>query len=115
MTAKFYGLKSPVPYRWMKYATKQLHYGMNFAYGGTGVFNTLTPEPNMTTQIDIFQNLLKDSVYKRNDLLSSLFVVSLAGNDYSTYTTTGGSEQVIMMTSSQLTCLENFLLRFSRN
>lgn len=91
--AKFYGLKSPVPYRWMKYASNQLHYGMNFAYGGTGVFDTLTPEPNMTTQIDIFEKLLKDSVYKRSDLLSSLFVVSVAGNDYSTYTTTGGSDQ----------------------
>lgn len=98
----------------MNYASKQLHYGMNFAYGGTGVFNTLTPEPNMTTQIDIFEKLLKDSVYKRSELLSSLFVVSVAGNDYSTYTTTGGSEQVIIpfffcviwiTMTSQLTCL----------
>lgn len=93
-TAKFYGIKSPIAYRWMKYAGKRLRYGVNFAYGGTGVFDTLAFEPNMTTQIDFFEKLLKDSVYNKSDLQSALFLVTLAGNDYSAYTTRGGTDQV---------------------
>lgn len=53
---------------------------MNFAYGGTGVF---TERPNMTTQIDYFEYVLKQSVYTDSELNSSMAFVSLAGNDYS--------------------------------
>ncbi|XP_060201217.1 GDSL esterase/lipase At5g03610-like [Lycium barbarum] len=91
--AKFLGVKSPIPYRWMKYATNRLRYGVNFAYGGTGVFNTLAPEPNMTTQIDFFQKLMADSVYTKADVQSSLFLLSLAGNDYGAYLSNGGTAQ----------------------
>ncbi|KAM3324956.1 GDSL esterase/lipase [Capsicum chacoense] len=92
--AKFFGVKSPVPYRWMRYATNRLRYGVNFAYGGTGVFNTLVPEPNMTTQIDFFQKLMAESVYTKADIEeSSLLLLSLAGNDYGAYLATGGTVQ----------------------
>ncbi|WMV44479.1 hypothetical protein MTR67_037864 [Solanum verrucosum] len=94
--AKFLGLKSPVPYRWMKYATNRLRNGINFAYGGTGVFNTTVPEPNMTTQIDFFQKLMAESVYTRADIEQySLFLLSLAGNDYGAYLANGGTVQDI--------------------
>ncbi|XP_055812276.1 GDSL esterase/lipase At5g03610-like isoform X1 [Solanum dulcamara] len=94
--ARFLGVKSPVPYRWMKYATKRLRYGINFAYGGTGVFNTRVPEPNMTTQIDFFQKLMAESVYTKADIVqSSLFLLSLAGNDYGAYLSKGGTVQDI--------------------
>ncbi|CAA7034018.1 unnamed protein product [Microthlaspi erraticum] len=63
---------------------KRLQYGMNFAYGGTGVFNTQVTFPNMTTQINLFEQLLGD-VYSPSDLSSSLALVSVAGNDYSDY------------------------------
>lgn len=83
--AKLLRIKSPIPYFWKDYAgKKRLMYGMNFAYGGTGVFNTQTPLPNMTTQIDFFEQLLGD-VYSSSDLSSSLALMSVAGNDYSSY------------------------------
>ncbi|XP_027175483.1 GDSL esterase/lipase At5g03610 [Coffea eugenioides] len=91
--AKFYGMKSPVAYRWIKYAGNRLRYGVNFAYGGTGVFDTLVLEPNMTTQIDFFEKLLKDLVYNKTDLDSSLFLVTVAGNDYGAYNAKGGTAQ----------------------
>lgn len=68
--------------------------GMNFAYGGTGVFPTLAPDPNMTTQIDFFQDIINKKIYSGSDLCSSMALVSVAGNDYSTYATTNGSPQV---------------------
>jgi len=85
--AKFVGIKSPIPYFWKDYAgKKRLQYGMNFAYGGTGVFNTQTPLPNMTTQIDIFQNILTTGdIYYPPELTSSVALVSVAGNDYSNF------------------------------
>nr|GMC88937.1 GDSL esterase/lipase At5g03610-like [Ipomoea batatas] len=89
--AKLLGLKSPIPFKWIKYAMHRLEYGMNFAYGGTGVFDTLVAAPNMTTQIDILEKLIKDSVYTKKDLESSLFLVSVAGNDYAYYIATGGT------------------------
>ncbi|XP_057466933.1 GDSL esterase/lipase At5g03610-like [Actinidia eriantha] len=95
--AKHLGLKSPIPYRWRKYGANKVWYGMNFAYGGTGVFNTLVLDPNMTTQIDFFQNLIKDSVYKRRDLKSSLALVTLSGNDYSAFLANGGTAQDLIL------------------
>lgn len=85
--AKFVGIKSPIPYFWKDYAgKKRLQYGMNFAYGGTGVFNTQVPLPNMTTQIDFFQNILTaGDIYSSSDFSSSVALVSVAGNDYSTF------------------------------
>ncbi|XP_074269044.1 GDSL esterase/lipase At5g03610-like [Silene latifolia] len=89
--ARSLGLKSPIAYRWRKYMKRQLKYGMNFAYGGTGVFDTMAPYPNMTTQIDFFQRLVNESVFTHSDLQNSVAHVSLAGNDYSNYLAKGGS------------------------
>ncbi|KAF7148424.1 hypothetical protein RHSIM_Rhsim03G0077900 [Rhododendron simsii] len=92
--AKYLGLKSPIPYRWRKYAPNRLRYGINFAYGGTGVFKTLVMDPNMTTQIDFFQNLINESVYSKGDLQSSLALLSIAGNDYGAFLSKGGTAQI---------------------
>ncbi|XP_023637165.1 GDSL esterase/lipase At5g03610 isoform X2 [Capsella rubella] len=92
--AQAMGIKSPIPYVSKESVGKeQLQYGMNFAYGGTGVFTTLTPLPNMTTQIDFFQKLLTTSgnIYSPSDLNSSIALVSVAGNDYSYYYIRNGS------------------------
>ncbi|KAI6697873.1 hypothetical protein NL676_017992 [Syzygium grande] len=85
------GVRSPIPYRWRKVGSKYVKYGMNFAYGGTGVFDTLFSQPNMTLQIDRFQQLITQSVYTGPDLQSSLALVTNSGNDYSTYLAKGGS------------------------
>ncbi|KAA8516700.1 hypothetical protein F0562_016794 [Nyssa sinensis] len=90
--ARFVGVKSPVTYRWRKYGGKRLRNGMNFAYGGTGVFNTLVMDPNMTTQIDFFEKLINESVFTKWDLQSSVALVTLAGNDYAAYQAKGGTD-----------------------
>ncbi|CAJ1968645.1 unnamed protein product [Sphenostylis stenocarpa] len=89
--AKFLGLKSPVPYKFRKFMPQKLKYGMNFAYGGTGVFDTSSNYPNMTIQIDFFQQLIKENVYTTSDLSESVALMSVAGNDYNFYLATNGS------------------------
>ncbi|KAF5473825.1 hypothetical protein F2P56_005780 [Juglans regia] len=93
--AKSIGLKrTPITYRQRNIETSLLTYGMNFAYGGTGVFETLLKSgPNMTTQIGFFQNLIRDNVFTAADLESSMTLVTLAGNDFSTYIIRNGSAQ----------------------
>ncbi|ESR49871.1 hypothetical protein CICLE_v10033618mg, partial [Citrus x clementina] len=92
--APYLGTKSPVSYKnWRKSGKRsQLKYGMNFAHGGTGVFNTLVDEPNMTTQVKFFQQLLEEKVFTKHDLNSSVALVSLAGNDYATYLVKNNSD-----------------------
>ncbi|KAG5255051.1 GDSL esterase/lipase [Salix suchowensis] len=93
--AKSIGIKSPIPYRWRKVVgIEHWKNGMNFAYGGTGVFPIVdVPEPNMTTQIDFFQDIIHEKFYSGSDLHSSVALVSVAGNDYSNYIATNGSTQ----------------------
>ncbi|KAJ7974905.1 GDSL esterase/lipase [Quillaja saponaria] len=82
----FLRIRSPTPFKWRRYVNKtRLRYGMNFAYGGTGVFNTLVNLPNMTTQIDFFQKLIQENAYTKQDLDSSIALVSVAGNDYTNF------------------------------
>ncbi|XP_045792947.1 GDSL esterase/lipase At5g03610-like [Trifolium pratense] len=78
--ASFMKIESPAPFSLR--GSSELKYGMNFAYGGTGVFNTLVHGPNMTTQIDKFEELIQQNVYTKIDLESSIALVSVAGNDY---------------------------------
>lgn len=66
--------------------------GMNFAYGGIGVFSTMIPLPNMTTQINYFQ-LVEKKVHAQNDLDSSSALISLAGNNYFAYLRKKGSKK----------------------
>ena len=77
------GIKSPTPYRYK--AVRSIEYGMNFAYGGTGVFDTLVATPNMTRQIDFFEQLLKEELHTKDDLNFFPALVSVSGNDYATY------------------------------
>ncbi|XP_057950879.1 GDSL esterase/lipase At5g03610-like isoform X1 [Malania oleifera] len=65
--------------------------GMNFAYGGTGVFDTIFLGPNMTTQIDFLQQLINISFFTPSDLHSSVALVTLGGNDYTTFLARNGS------------------------
>ncbi|KAI3458865.1 hypothetical protein Pfo_015528 [Paulownia fortunei] len=89
--ASFLGIRSPLPYNLKNFNKKTTRYGINFAHGGTGVFRTLVDQPNMTTQIDFFQQLIDKNVYTTQNLSSSIALVSVAGNDYSTYLAKNGS------------------------
>ncbi|XP_034680712.1 GDSL esterase/lipase At5g03610-like [Vitis riparia] len=83
------GIKSPTPYRFRK--IRPIKYGMNFAYGGTGVFDTLVAAPNMTEQIDLFEQLLQEKIYTTDNLKFSTALVSASGMDYRIYLARRGS------------------------
>ncbi|XP_034705230.1 GDSL esterase/lipase At5g03610-like isoform X1 [Vitis riparia] len=87
--ASWMGIKSPTPYRLREIGS--IEYGMNFAYGGTGIFETLVAAPNMTIQIGLFEQLLEEKLYTEDDLKSSIALVSVSGNDYNAYIARGGS------------------------
>ncbi|KAE8679400.1 GDSL esterase/lipase [Hibiscus syriacus] len=89
--AGYLGMKTPIPYRWRKQLAGRVKYGLNFAYGGTGVFDTSASYPNMTTQIHFLQQLINDSVYNKRGLKASLAFVSASGNDYANYIAMNGS------------------------
>ncbi|KAK4478597.1 hypothetical protein RD792_014085 [Penstemon davidsonii] len=94
--AKFFGLKSPIAYTLMKMGgnnNNKVRNGMNFAFGGSGVFDASgNSSPNMSTQIDFFKKLImikineSNTIYTKRDLKSSVVLVTLVGNDYAAYT-----------------------------
>ncbi|KAK8607134.1 hypothetical protein V6N13_052879 [Hibiscus sabdariffa] len=91
--ASYLGTRTPTAYQWRKGVKRSnLKYGMNFAYGGTGVLDTLVSQPNMTTQIDYFQRLVQEEVYQKQDLDDSMALVSVAGNDYAAYLARNGDD-----------------------
>ncbi|WKA01388.1 hypothetical protein VitviT2T_019670 [Vitis vinifera] len=83
------GIKSPTPYRFRN--QRPIKHGMNFAYGGTGVFDTWVAAPNMTEQIYLFEQLLQEKIYTRYDLKFSTALVSASGMDYRIYLARRGS------------------------
>ncbi|KAK4833712.1 hypothetical protein QYF36_009897 [Acer negundo] len=92
--AKFVGIKSPITYKLRRVGGEYLSNGMNFAYGGTGVFEITSPLPNMTTQIGYFEQLIKEEVYNLLEIRqSSAAILVLSGNDYSSYLSRNGSAQ----------------------
>ncbi|BAT85846.1 GDSL esterase/lipase [Vigna angularis] len=109
--AKYLKVKSPIPYRYRKLMPQHVKYGMNFAFGGTGVFNTSVPLPNMTNQIDFLQQLIKDKVYSALDLTNSVALVSVAGNDYSHFLQTNGSEGLSSFVASVINQTTTNLIR----
>lgn len=99
-------VKSPVPYALMKEMPHHVKYGINFAFGGTGVFDTSVEGPNMTTQIDTLEGLLNDKVYTKSELANSVALVSVAGNDYDYYLATNGSVEASIFSPLHLFELE---------
>jgi len=72
----------------------KLHNGINFAYGGSGVFDTLVNRPNMTIQISYLEQLIKEGVYTTSSLNKSVAYLSICGNDYTTFMIKDGSTKV---------------------
>ncbi|XP_058741514.1 GDSL esterase/lipase At5g03610-like [Vicia villosa] len=96
--ASFLKIETPTPYSFRNSSTPQS--GINFAYGGTGVFLTHVNGPNMTVQIDSFENLIKQNVYTKQDLQSSVALVSASGNDYLAFIKTGNITEIKSFTTS---------------
>ncbi|KAJ4826358.1 hypothetical protein Tsubulata_036290 [Turnera subulata] len=95
LSSSYLGNESPVPFtQWTPARNSSLKSGMNFAYGGTGVFDTGNNAPNMNSQINFFQQMLEKTVlYTKQDLQPSIALVSSAGNDYPTYIEKTGNDQ----------------------
>ncbi|KAF9674981.1 hypothetical protein SADUNF_Sadunf10G0184200 [Salix dunnii] len=88
--ASFLGIESPTPYQLMKDdASKNTQQGLNFAYGGSGVFPTTWTWTidSMTAQINHFDQVLKENEYSQRDLDNSIALVSTGANDYQFYFT----------------------------
>jgi hypothetical protein len=66
--------------------------GVNFAYGGSGLFYTYGPEfVNISTQIDQFQQI---SRRREIDYTNSLVLFVYGGNDYSTHLQKSGRKVI---------------------
>ncbi|KAK1276568.1 GDSL esterase/lipase [Acorus gramineus] len=89
--ASYLNIRSPVPYKVRHTGKELLGYGMNFAVGGSGVFDTIDLQPNLTIQIDRFEDQLKEGVFSERDLRSSIAIIAISGNDYSTFQENGGT------------------------
>lgn len=87
LAASFLKIESPTPYTFRN--SSNLHYGINFAYGGTGIFSTSIDGPNATAQIDSFEKLIQQNIYTKHDLESSIALVNAGGNDYTNALKTG--------------------------
>ncbi|XP_019430987.1 PREDICTED: GDSL esterase/lipase At5g03610-like [Lupinus angustifolius] len=81
--ASFLKTETPIPYALKN--SSNLQNGMNFAFGGTGVFQTKVDGPNLTVQIDSLEQLIKQNVYSKSDVESSIVLVNTCGNDYVTF------------------------------
>ncbi|KAL5974630.1 hypothetical protein ACLOJK_031300 [Asimina triloba] len=89
--AFYMGIRTPIPYQREDLGPRVRRFGINFAYGGAGVFDTVFGFPNLTTQIDFFHQLLHQGLYTKQDIKKSLAFVSIVGNDYTTYEVRNGS------------------------
>ncbi|BAT94545.1 hypothetical protein LR48_Vigan02g181400 [Vigna angularis] len=85
--ASYLKIESPTPYALRN--SSNMQYGINFAYGGTGIFNTSIDGPNMTVQIDSLEKLIQQNIYTKIDLQSSIALVNAGGNDYTNALKTG--------------------------
>jgi len=95
--ASYLHIRSPVPYEQRNSRATELQFGMNFAYGGTGVFDTDVQQPNLTSQIDFFRDIIAAKVYTKTDLLFSIAFVSIAGNDYANFLKRGPPDLVNLL------------------
>ncbi|KDP35848.1 hypothetical protein JCGZ_10329 [Jatropha curcas] len=91
--ASFLGIKTPLAYKFRKYANKtQLERGMNFGHGGSGVFETFNKDfPKFETQIYQLEHLHRQ--YTKRDFANSVALVCFSGNDYASHMQKNGSVQ----------------------
>lgn len=94
--AKYLGLRTPIAYKWRRFALPRqvVNKGINFAFGGAGVYETIFTVPTASMQINSFERLLRKNVYSPADLNSSVAFFSFIGNDYIKYNIFNGTSQV---------------------
>ncbi|MCO5568907.1 hypothetical protein L7F22_022609 [Adiantum nelumboides] len=87
--AEYLGFPSaPMTYRIAK-GKKQYEEGMhgiNFAYGGSGMFSTFGPIiPRMNAQIQQFRDLIVNRFLTKDLIAESMILFVVCGNDYTAY------------------------------
>ena len=90
------GVYSPIPYA--KVHTGIMNngnVGINFAFGGSGVFPTASYCPNVSTQIDQLQGVLNNGLVSQELINASIALVLVNGNDYSHYIDSNGTIEVL--------------------
>ncbi|KAE9589850.1 hypothetical protein Lal_00021556 [Lupinus albus] len=95
-------LKIDIPISYSLKNSSNLQNGINFAYGGTGFFKTLVDGPNVSVQINSFEQLIQQNVYSKSDLETSLVLLNSGANDYTTFALKNTSLQAIQQFTESL-------------
>jgi hypothetical protein len=96
-------MESPLPYRVFKERNEEgcnSSSGMNFAYGGSGVFYTFGPQfTNLSRQVEEMKSVLvkNSSCFGVDVIQTSVVVFTNAGNDYIKYVGAHGQTLVMQM------------------
>ncbi|KAL4357695.1 GDSL esterase/lipase At5g03610 [Arachis hypogaea] len=96
--ALYLKIDSPIPNAYRN--ASNIQNGINFAYGGTGVFDTHIDGPNLTAQINTFEQLIQQNLYTKTDLQSSFVLVNAGGNDYTAHIQHGSFFDIPKFTKS---------------
>ncbi|MED6149146.1 hypothetical protein PIB30_059658 [Stylosanthes scabra] len=111
LIAEYLGIDSPIPSAARNLTNIQN--GINFAHGGTGVFDTNIDGPNLTAQIDNFEQLIQQNLFTKRDLEVAYVLVNAGANDYTTHIKTNGIFDIPTFTSTLVNKLGDDLRRFA--
>ncbi|MED6205066.1 hypothetical protein PIB30_014537 [Stylosanthes scabra] len=79
--ANYLNMTAPIPNAFRN--ESNIQNGINFAFGGTGVYDTHIDGPNLTAQINSFEQLIQQKLFTKEDLQNSVVLVNAGANDYS--------------------------------
>ncbi|MED6205065.1 hypothetical protein PIB30_014536 [Stylosanthes scabra] len=81
--ASYFNIDSPIPNAFRN--ESNIQNGINFAHGGCGVYDTHIDGPNLTAQINSFEQLIQQKLFTKEDLQNSYVLVNAGANDYTTH------------------------------
>ncbi|MED6149148.1 hypothetical protein PIB30_059660 [Stylosanthes scabra] len=113
VTSGYLNIGSPIPI--VARNLTNIQDGINFAHGGTGVFDTHVDGPNLTAQIDFFEELIQSNLFTKEDIHYSYVLVNAGANDYTTHIRTAGffgSSDILNYTSTLVNQIKTDLRRF---
>ncbi|MED6205064.1 hypothetical protein PIB30_014535 [Stylosanthes scabra] len=108
--ASYLKIDSPIPNASRN--ASNIQNGINFAYGGTGVFDTHINGPNLTAQINTFDQLIQQNIFTKTDLQSSYALVNSGANDYTRHIQNGSFFDIPKFTSTLVNQMATDLKRF---
>ena len=95
--ASHLNLSSPIPYRKIRSCVRNVNFGINFAYGGTGVLSPMSPKfLKVSAQVQQLQDLVNKGVVSSN-LLNSSIATLVVSTDYLVFLATNPNSSVRML------------------